>query len=85
MDFDDIVDGVHTARSRGYEPMQVHLGTEETHDLLKDANFNRASGVPAGAGSSIGTVFGLDVQNQPAEHMRIITAQCDEHVEFYIF
>lgn len=85
MDFDDIVDGMHTARSRGYEPTQVHLGVEEVHDLLKNANFNRASGVPAGSGSRLGTVAGLDVQNPPTEHMRIMTAQCDEHVEFYIF
>jgi len=85
VDFDDIVDGMHTARSRGYEPTQVHLGAEDAHDLMADANFTRATAGVQASSRSMGQVAGLDVQTAPVSHMRIMTAQCDEHVEFYIF
>lgn len=84
MNYDDIIDGMNMAREDGLQPTQVHLGFEETRSLMEDANFNRASGGTVGS-PQMGQVAGLDVQQANADGMRLMLAQHDDHVQYYIF
>lgn len=83
--FDDVVRTHKLARSDGLESTQLHLGYEETHDLMKDDNFMRSSQMAqSNGGGSIGVVAGIDVEQAHVSHMRVMTAQDNGRLAYYI-
>lgn len=83
-DYDDIMDGYTLARQDGLQPTQIHLGIEEKQELLKDTNFTRAKTVTSGNKAGIGKVAGLDVQQAPIQSLRVMTAQEDDYLAYYV-
>lgn len=78
MDFDDIIDGMKQARSRGYEADELYVSDAQAKELKSDANFKTASTPPSSAtGNQLGTALGLGVNVVPSLASAFVEASND--------